>query len=90
MPTFIANRFSEGNHIHPTSMIIESSTLTLYKRKIFGSQRFVINHNDIASISIVNGIIFSQIHIESFGGRVVIANGFDKDDARLIRELLGF
>jgi len=86
---FIAQRISNRrNAIFPDKIIVDEHDLTYYKGKLIGYIKTNVNLKNIASVTIIEGVLFGDISIETFGGDKIIASGFLKSDARRIKELL--
>jgi hypothetical protein len=86
---FIAQRVSDRrNVIFPDKLIIDEHDLTYYKGKLIGYIKTNVTLKNIASVTIIEGVLFGDISIETFGGDKIIASGFLKSDARRIKELL--
>ena len=88
MPAFTAHRLSSDNTLFPDRLEIDAVKVTYYKGNIFGYQSSIISRSNIASVSIGVGIFFSDVIIESIGGKRTVASGFKKTDARTIVGLL--
>jgi len=94
--TFTANRlFSKGNLLFPNKIIIDTSkrSLTFYKRNITGIGYFetTIFSKDITTLSIHHRneiMLYSTVYIESKGGLIIQANGFDPKDADEIKNIM--
>ena len=87
--TFVAQRISSRqNVLFPDKITIDGLKITFYKGEIIGYQSIVIFRYNIASVSINENILFSDIVIASKGGERVVAKGFAKGDAREIIRIL--
>jgi len=87
--TFFALRISNRkNVLFPDKIIIDDENVTYYKGKLIGYLKTLISRKSIASITISEGVLFSEIIIESLGGNKIYAIGFLKSDARKIKESL--
>lgn len=89
MPTFEANRISDsGNIIFPDRIEIDATNVTYFKGTLIGYRKTVIARTNIACVHIGSGLFFADIVIESTGGLMIKAQGFNKRDAREIMMLL--
>lgn len=88
MPKFAAHRLSGGNTLFPDRIEIDTTNVIYYKGNIFGYQSSIIARNNIASVAIGSGVFFADVIIETIGGEKVVANGFQKRDAKEIVRLL--
>lgn len=94
--TFTANRlFSKGNLLFPNKIIIDTSKrcLSFYKRNNIGIGYFEtsIFSKDITTISVHHRnefLMYSTVYIESKGGLIIQANGFDPKDAVEIKNII--
>lgn len=85
--TFQAIRITSGNLLFPDKIIISDDYVTIYKNKLIGSKKSVINRASIGSITI-NTSIFATIVIETKGGERYESNGFSRSAAHKIQEIL--
>lgn len=86
---FSASRISgDGNSVFPDEIIIDDKCFTYRKQKLVGSKETKIDFNAIACVSIDKHLLFADIIIETRGGMTIRANGFSKNDAERIVELL--
>src|SRR5689334_1645073 len=87
--TFYASRWTKGNRVFPTVIVVSSSTVTRIKSRVFGRDENSMNIAQIASVNVNSGLFWANIKIESSGGSdPVFSNGHWKKDARRIRELI--
>lgn len=87
--TFAASRWTRGNHIFPTRIVVSSLHVSRVKPRLFGTTEESIAISQVASVQIVTGVIWSQIRIESTGGAdPITSHGHRKRDAIRIRELI--
>jgi hypothetical protein len=87
--TFLAQRISnKKNILFPDKIIVDDENVTYYKGKLIGYLKTLVSRKSIASITISEGVLFSEIIIESLGGNKIYASGFLKSDARKIKESL--
>ena len=87
--TFTASRWTRGNHIFPTRIVVSSLHVSRVKPRLFGTTEESIAISQVASVQIVTGMIWSQIRIDSTGGAdPITSHGHRKRDAIRIRELI--
>lgn len=86
---------SKGNLFFPNKLIIdtERKELTFFKRNITGIGYFksTMKFRDVVSISIHHRneiLLYSTILIESKGGLIIQANGFNPQDVEEIKNLI--
>jgi len=85
---FKSSRITTGNAIFPITIVIDNDDFYCYKGHLLGSSTLAMSKKDIASVGLFNGIIFSDIIIETNGGGVYRLNGFSRSDAKKIYMLL--
>ena len=87
--SFAASRWTRGNHLFPTRIVVSPLHVSRVKPRLFGKTEESIAISQVASVEISTGIIWSDIRIESTGGTDPIAShGHRKRDAIRIRELI--
>ena len=87
--TFSASRWTQGNFLFPTKLVISPQRVSRVKSRLFGSNEESIAISKIASVHINTGVFWSEIIVESTGGTDPIAShGHRKKDARRIRDLI--
>jgi hypothetical protein len=87
--TFVASRWTKGNLLFPTRIVVNPLHVSRVKPRLFGSNEESIAMAQVASVRISTGIIWSEIRIESSGGTDPIAShGHRKADAQRIRDLV--
>ncbi len=87
--TFQASRWTRGNRIFPTVIVVNPTTVTRIKSRLFGRDENSMNIAHIASVNVKAGIFWADVAIESSGGSdPVFSHGHWKKDARRIRELI--
>ena len=86
--TFSTSRLSKGNTVFPITVVIDKDHLYYSKGFIIGQAKTAIPKTNIVSIGLVKGVLFSDLIIETKGGRVVCLNGFSHSDAKSIYNLL--
>jgi len=87
--TFVASRWTRGNLIFPIKIEVSTMQAVKIKRSWFSSDEESVNINQVASVRIKTGILWSDIWIESTGGSdPIFSHGHRKKDARRIKELI--
>jgi hypothetical protein len=87
--TFKASRWTQGNFLFPTKLVISPQRVTRVKTRFFGSNEESIAMSKIASVHISTGVFWSEIVIESAGGAdPITSHGHRKKDAQRIRDLI--
>jgi hypothetical protein len=87
--TFSASRWTQGNFLFPTKLIITPQRVSRVKSRLFGSNEESIAMSKIASVHISTGVFWSEIVIESTGGTDPInSHGHRKKEAQRIRDLI--
>jgi len=86
---FTASRWTRGNVFFPTRIVVSPLHVSRGKRHLFRSTEESIAISQVASVEISNGIIWSEITIESTGGAdPITSHGHRKRDAIRIRDLI--
>jgi hypothetical protein len=87
--TFTASRWTQGNFLFPTKLVISPQRVSRIKSRFFGSNEESIAMSKIASVHINTGVLWSEIVIESNGGAdPITSHGHRKKDAQRIRDLI--
>ena len=89
--TFEACRVSgDGNAIFPAEIIIDEAeeVLVYRKPKLIGCKETRVRFGAIAGVTVEKHVLFADIIIETKGGREIVAQGFTRDDADRIKEIL--
>jgi hypothetical protein len=87
--TFAASRWTQGNFLFPTRIIVSPQRVSRIKSRMFGSNEETIPMSKVASVHISTGVLWSVIVIESSGGTDPIRSyGHRKKDAQRIRDLI--
>jgi hypothetical protein len=87
--TFSASRWTRGNHIFPTRIVVTPLHVSRVKSRMFGTTEESIAISQVASVEIKTGMIWSEIRIDSTGGaEPITSHGHSKSDAVRIRELI--
>jgi Bacterial PH domain len=86
---FSASRWTRGNHLFPTRLLVSPQRVIRVKPRWFGSNEESIAISKIASVHISTGVFWSEIVIESTGGTdPITSHGHSKTDAQRIRDLI--
>ena len=86
---FRASRFSRGNHLFPTQVLITPTSVVQYTPQWIGRREETIHMAHIASVKIETGALLSDVLIETSGGSDPIAcHGHRKSDAARIKTLI--
>ena len=87
--TFTASRWTRGNHIFPTRIVVTPLHVSRVKPSLFSRTEESIAISQVASVEIKTGMIWSEIRIDSTGGaEPITSHGHSKNDAIHIRELI--
>jgi hypothetical protein len=87
--SFSASRWTKGNFIFPTRIVVTAQRVSRVKSRMFGSNDESIAIPQVASVQIATGIVWSEIRIDSTGGtNPITSHGHRKADALRIRELI--
>jgi hypothetical protein len=87
--TFAASRWTRGNFLFPTRIVVNQLRVSRVKPRLFGSNDESISIGQVASVHISTGIIWSNIRIESSGGTdPILSHGHRKAVALRIRDLI--
>ena len=86
---FRASRFSTGNHLFPTQVLISPTSVVHYTPQWFGRLEHSIHMAHVASVRIDTKMLFSDIYVETTGGASPIrCHGHKKADAVRIQQLI--
>ena len=87
--TFTASRWTQGNLLFPTRLVVSPLRVSRVKSRWFGSNDESIAISKIASVHISTGVLWAEIRIESTGGTdPITSHGHRKADAQRIRDLI--
>jgi hypothetical protein len=87
--TFVASRWTKGNFFFPIRIVVNSLHVIKVKPRLFGSSEESIAIQQVASVQISTGILWSTIRIDSSGGtNPITSRGHRKGDAQRIRDLI--
>jgi hypothetical protein len=86
---FRASRFSAGNRIFPTQVLITPASVVHYTPRWIGRQEETIHMAHVSSVKIDTGIVLSNVLIETSGGSHPIScHGHHKGDAAAMKQLI--
>lgn len=86
---FIASRWTTGNHLFPTRIVVTPEHVLRIKPRLLGRSEESIAIDKVASVQISTGVLWSDIRIDSSGGsNPISSHGHTKGDAQRIRELI--
>ncbi len=86
---FRASRLTGGNRIFPAQVTVTSSSVTMFKPQFIGKVEESLHINHVASIKIDTNVVFSDIVIETTGGRQpLVLHGHTKGDAVAIKNII--
>jgi hypothetical protein len=87
--TFAASRWTQGNFLFPTELVVSPQRVSRVKARLFGSNEESIPMSKVASVHISTGVFWAEIVIESTGGTdPITSHGHRKRDAQRIRDLI--
>jgi hypothetical protein len=87
--TFSASRWTQGNFLFPTRLVVSPQRVSRIKPRLFGSNEESMAMSKVASVHISTGVFWSEIRIESTGGTdPITSHGHRKADAQRIRNLI--
>jgi hypothetical protein len=86
---FRASRWSRGNHLFPTQVLIGPNNVVQFTPRWIGRHEESIHMAHIASVKIDTGVLLSNVFIETSGGASPIeCHGHRKGDALRIKTLI--
>jgi hypothetical protein len=86
---FRASRWSRGNRLYPTQVLVTPTSVVHYTPELFGRKEHSIHIVHVASISIDTNLFFSDVIIETSGGASpVVCHGHRKADAIRMKQLV--
>lgn len=86
---FRASRWSRGNHLFPTQVVVTPGSVLHYTPEIVGGREQSIHVNHIASVLVDRNLFFSDVMIETSGGTSAVrCHGHRKRDAVRMKELI--
>jgi hypothetical protein len=87
--TFSASRWTRGNRLFPTRIIVTPQHVSRIKPRFLGQTDESIAIGKVASVQITTGMFWSEIRIDSSGGsQPITSHGHRKADAQRIRDLI--
>jgi len=87
--SFTASRWTQGNFLFPTRLVVSPLRVSRVKSRWFGSNDESIAMSKVASVHISTGVLWAEIRIESTGGTdPITSHGHRKADAQRIRDLI--
>ena len=87
--SFSASRWTKGNFLFPTRIVVTPEHVLRIKPRLFGSTQESIAIPAVASVQISTGVFWSEIRIDSAGGtNPISSHGHRKRDAEQIRDLI--
>jgi hypothetical protein len=86
---FRASRWSSGNHLFPTQVLITSTSVVQYTPRWIGRREETIHMAHVASVKIETGALLSNVLIETSGGSApIVCHGHRKADATRMKSLI--
>lgn len=86
---FRASRFSRGNRLLPTQVLITPTAVVHYTPDWIGRQEATIHISHVAMVKIQTGMLLSDVFIETSGGEAPIrCHGHRKGDAIRMKQLI--
>jgi hypothetical protein len=86
---FRASRWSRGNRLFPTQVLITPTAVVHYTPELAGRKEQSIHIAHVASVSIDTSLLFSDVLIETSGGTTPVAcHGHKKADAVRMKHLI--
>ena len=86
---FRASRFSRGNRLFPTQVLITPTSVVHYTPEMVGRKEHSIHMAHVSSVSIDTNLFFSDVIIETTGGQTAVTcHGHRKADAVRMKQLI--
>jgi len=86
---FRTSRWSSGNRLFPTQVLVTPESVVQYKPKWIGHDEEVIHMAHVASVKISTGLLLSDLEIETSGGSdPILCHGHHKADATRMKALI--
>jgi hypothetical protein len=86
---FRASRWSRGNHLFPTQVLITPTSVVQYTPRWLGRREETIHMAHISSVKIETGALLSDVLIETSGGSdPIVCHGHRKRDADRMKALI--
>jgi hypothetical protein len=84
-----ASRWSRGNRLLPPQVVITRDSITLYQPRWIGKMEESIHMAHVSSVKIDTHMVFSDVFIETSGGRdPIVCHGHYKRDAIEMKRVL--
>ena len=84
--SFAASRWTQGNFLFPTRLVVSPQRVSRVKSRMFGSNEESMAMSKVASVHISTGVFWAEIRIESTGGSAVDDDGIGIVDRALARQ----
>jgi hypothetical protein len=86
---FRASRWSAGNRLFPTQVLISPTSVVHYTPEWFGRLEHSMHMAHVASVRIDTNLMFSDVYIETTGGASpIVCHGHRKADAVRMKGLI--
>jgi len=86
---FRASRWSSGNHLFPTQVLITPTSVVQYTPRWIGRREETIHMAHLASFKVETGVLLSNVLIETSGGSdPIVCHGHRKGDATRMKALI--
>lgn len=86
---FRASRFSAGNRLFPTQVLITPTSVVQHTPRWFGRLEETIHMAHIASVKIETGMMLADVFIETSGGSdPIVCHGHWKGDSAAMKRLI--
>jgi hypothetical protein len=86
---FRASRFSRGNRLFPTQVLITPTAVVHYTPELVGRKEHSIHIAHVSSVNIDTNLLFSNVLIETSGGTTPVqCHGHRKNDAVRMKQLI--
>ena len=86
---FRASRWSSGNRLFPTQVLITPTSVVHYTPRWIGRREETIHMAHVASVKIETGVLLSNVLIETSGGSdPIVCHGHGKADATRMKSLI--
>ena len=86
---FRASRWSRGNRLFPTQVLITPAAVVHYTPELVGRKEHSIHIAHVASVSIDTNLLFSDVIIETTGGTAAVrCHGHRRADAIRMKQLI--
>jgi len=86
---FRASRWSSGNRLFPTQVLITATSVVHYTPRWIGKREETIHMAHIASVKIETGALLSDVLVETSGGSdPIVCHGHRKGDATRMKALI--